>query len=60
MKNLSLGINIGGSKILYSSYSIENGKFTTKVLLMNGTSRIIILIICHSKTHNLFGENSIS
>ena len=25
---------------------------------MNRTSRIIPLIICYSKTHNLFGENS--
>ena len=54
MKNLSLRINIGGSKIVYSSFTIENGKFTTKVLLMNGTSRIIRLIICYSKIHNLF------
>ncbi len=58
MKNLSLGINIGESKIVYSSFSIENGKFTTKVVLINGTSRIIRLIICYSKTHNFCGENS--
>ena len=58
MKSLSLGINIGGSKTVYSSFTIENGKFTTKVVLMSGTSRIIRLIICYSKIHNLFGENS--
>ena len=57
MKNLSLRINIGGSKIVYSSFTIENGNFTTKVLLMNGTSRIIRLIICYSKIHNLFDKN---
>ncbi len=58
MKNLSLGINIGESKIVYSSFSIENGKFTTKIVLMNRISRIIRLIICYYKSHNLFGENS--
>ena len=45
-------------KKVYSSFTIENGKFTTKVVLMSGTSRIIRLIICYSKIHNLFGENS--
>ena len=58
MKNLSLGINIGESKIVYSSFTIENGKFTTKVVLMNRISRIIPLIICYSKAHNFCGENS--
>ena len=58
INNLSLGINIGGAKTVYSSFTIENGKLTTKVLLMNRASRIIPSIICYSNTHRLFGENS--
>ena len=58
INNLSLGINIGGAKTVYSSFTIENGKLTTKVLLMNRATRIIPSIICYSNTHRLFGENS--
>ena len=58
MNNLSLGINIGGAKTVYSSFTIENGKLTTKVLLMNRSSRIIPSIICYTNSHRLFGENS--
>ena len=58
INDLSLGINIGGAKTVYSSFTIENGKLTTKVLLMNRASRIIPSIICYSNTHRLFGENS--
>ena len=57
-KNISIGINIGASKTVYSIFSIENGKFVSEVLLMNRSSRVIPSIICYTKTHRLFGENS--
>ena len=56
----SLGINIGSSKTVYSTYMKKNEKFISEVLLMNGYSRIIPSIICYTKDHRLFGENSIS
>ncbi len=57
-KNISIGINIGASKTVYSIFSIENGKFVSEVLLMNRSSRVIPSIICQNKTHRLFGDNS--
>ena len=56
----SLGINIGSSKTVYSTYMKKNEKFISEVLLMNGYSRIIPSIICYTKDHRLFGENAIS
>ena len=56
----SLGINIGASKTVYSIFSKINDKYVSNVLLMNNTSRIIPSIICYTKDHRLFGDNSIS
>ena len=56
----SLGINIGSSKTVYSICMKKNQKFVSEVLLMNGYSRTIPSIICYTKTHRLFGENTIS
>ena len=58
--NIILGINIGALKTVYSIFSKINGKYIPKVLLMNNSSRIIPSIICYTKTHRLFGENSLS
>ena len=58
--NISLGINIGASKTVYSIFSKINNKYVSNVLLMNNTSRIIPSIICYTKDHRLFGDNSIS
>ena len=58
--NRSLGINIGASKTVYSIFSKINDKYVSNVLLMNNTSRIIPSIICYTKDHRLFGDNSIS
>jgi len=57
---ISLGVNIGASKTVYSTFSKVNGKYVTYVPLMNDSSRIIPSIICYTKTHRLFGENSIA
>ncbi len=58
---ISLGINIGASKTLYSLFLKENNdKYITKVLLMNNSSRIIPSIICYTKDHRLIGDNSTS
>ena len=57
---ISLGINIGASKTVYSIFSKINNKYVSNVLLMNNSSRIIPSIICYTKTHRLFGDNSIS
>ena len=59
-KIISLGINIGALKTVYSIFSEINGKYVSNVLLMNNSSRIIPSIICYTKTHRLFGENSLS
>ena len=59
-KEISLGINIGALKTVYSTFSKINDKHITNVLLMNNSSRIIPSIICYTKDHRLFGENSIS
>ena len=58
IKNISIGINIGASKTVYSIFSIVKGKFVSEVLLMNRSSRVIPSIICYTKDHRLFGENS--
>ena len=57
---ISLGINIGAQKTVYSTFSKVNEKYISHVLLMNNSSRIIPSIICYTKTHRLFGENSIT
>ena len=57
---ISLGINIGASKTVYSIFSKINNKYVSNVLLMNNSSRIIPSIICYTKAHRLFGDNSIS
>ena len=57
---ISLGINIGAFKTVYSTFREINNIFLTNVLLMNESSRIIPSIICYSNSHRLFGENSIS
>ena len=57
---ISLGINIGALKTVYSIFSKINDKHVTNVLLMNNSSRAIPSIICYTKDHILFGENSIS
>ena len=57
---ISLGINIGASKTVYSLFSKINNKYVTNVLLMNNSSRTIPSIICYTKTHRLFGDNSLS
>ena len=43
---ISLGINIGAFKTLYSTFREINNIFLTNVLLMNESSRIIPSIIC--------------
>jgi len=60
LNKISLGINIGALKTIYSMFLKINGKFVTQVLLMNNSLRLIPSIICYTKTHGLFGENSIS
>ena len=57
---ISLGINIGASKTVYSIFSKINNKYVFNVLLMNNSSRIIPSIICYTKDHRLFGDNCIS
>ena len=57
---ISLGINIGAQKTVYSIFSKVNDKYISHVLLMNNSSRIIPSILCYTKTHRLFGENSIT
>jgi hypothetical protein len=59
-KNISLGINIGALKTVYSMFSKINEKYVANVLLMNNSSRIIPSTICYTRSHRLFGENSIS
>ena len=56
----SLGINIGASKTVYSIFSKINDNYLPQVLLMNNSSRTIPSIICYTKTHRLFGDNSLS
>ena len=57
---ISLGINLGSVKTVYSLFKRENGKYISHVFLMNNSSRIIPSILCYTKTHRLFGENCIS
>ena len=60
-KGIILGINIGALKTIYSTtFSKINDKHVTNVFLMNNSSRIIPSIICYTKDHRLFGENSLS
>ena len=55
---ISLGINIGSFRTVYSVFKKINGKYISHVFLMNNSSRIIPSILCFTKTHRLFGENS--
>ena len=57
---ISLGINIGAFKTLYSMFLKINENFVTQVLLMNNSSRIIPSVICYTKSQSLFGESSFS
>ncbi len=57
-QHIYLGINIGASKTVYSIFSEINDKYISHVLLMNNSSRIIPSIICYTKNHRLFGDNS--
>ncbi len=58
---ISIGINIGASKTLYSFYKEENRKLVSHVLLINeNSSRSIPSIVCYTKSHRLFGDNSLS
>ena len=58
---ISLGINIGSFKTVYSTFSKEKGdNYKSNILLMNNRSRIIPSIMCYTKNNRLFGENSIS
>ena len=59
-KFLSLGINMGSYKTVYSIFINDYQKPVFYVLLMNQSSRIIPSIICYTKDHRLFGDNSIS
>ena len=58
---ISIGINIGASKTLYSFYKVENGKLVSHVLLINeNSSRSIPSIVCYTKSHRLFGNNTLT
>ncbi len=57
-KIISLGINIGALKTVYSIFSEINGKHVSNVLLMNNSSRSIPSIMCYTKDNRLFGEKS--
>ena len=58
---ISIGINIGASKSLYSFYKVENGKLVSHVLLINeNSSRSIPSIVCYTKSHRLFGNNTLT
>jgi molecular chaperone DnaK (HSP70) len=53
---ISLGINIGSSKTVYSIFSKQNEKYMINVLLMNNSKRIIPSVICYKKENTLFGD----
>ena len=55
---ISLGINIGGLKTIYSRYLKKEGKFLTEVLLSDTSSRTIPSRICYSDTHRLYGDTA--
>ena len=57
---ISLGINIGALNTIFSQFLRKDNKYISNVLLMNNSSRIIPSIICYTKDHRLFGENSIT
>ena len=54
---ISLGINIGSSKTVYSIFSKQNEKYMINVLLMNNSKRIIPSVICYKKENTLFGDD---
>ena len=54
--SISLGINIGASKSLYSTCGNYNGSFQTNVLLSDVSKRVIPSQICYSDTHRLYGD----
>ncbi len=55
---ISLGINIGALKTVYSRYLKKEGKFQTEVLLSDTSSRTIPSRICYSDTHRLYGDTA--
>ena len=57
---ISLGINIEALNTIFSQFLRKDNKYISNVLLMNNSSRIIPSIICYTKDHRLFGENSIT
>jgi len=59
-ETISLGINIGALNTIFSLFFKKDNKYISHVLLMNNSSRIIPSIICYTKDHRLFGENSIT
>ena len=56
--SISLGINIGASKTLYSICGIIEGRFKTNVLLSDVSKRVIPSQICYSDTHRLYGDTA--
>ena len=54
---ISLGINLGSSKTLYSISFKRDTDFTTRVLLMNNDSRVIPSLICYTSQQRLIGDN---
>lgn len=54
---ISLGINLGSSKTLYSISFKRDRDFTTRVLLMNNDSRVIPSLICYTSQQRLIGDN---
>ena len=54
---ISLGINIGSSKTVYSIFSKQNEKYMINVLLMNNSKRIVPSVICYKKENTLFGDD---
>ena len=56
--SISLGINIGALKTVYSRCLKKNDKFQTEVLLSDTSSRTIPSRICYSDTHRLYGDTA--
>jgi heat shock protein len=57
---ITLGINMGASKTIYSIFSKINEKYISNVLLLNNSFRTIPSVICYTKNHRLFGNNAFS
>ncbi len=56
--SISLGINIGASKTLYSTCGIIEGRFKTHVLLSDVSKRVFPSQICYSDSHRLYGDTA--